>query len=468
MSAKKAIFLSHATPEDNEFTRWLGAKLTLSGYDVWYDLERLKGGDITWDKIESAIREETIRFIAIISKESHGKDGVKKEWTLASNLEKKNPGFVIPIRIDEFSFDDVTILFSGKNILDFHRDWFRGLTQVLETLEDAKMPRASEPDGAQASLWWKAGLPAPIELTVREERIESSWIPIVSLPSGVEATRKIHPTSPMSLTDKNRSIPWFEHENHVVGFAPRDLLIAHLKDEVSLEPDSAYSTEDLLTGNVIFERKVTRDEAYNRILFLIRQAWDLAMEQAKLRRVELAGRQTVWFVPKGLVPDDRFSFFDDKRKQHKKQLVGRSEKYKVNWHYGVSARPVLGKLRRMEMKAHILFTENSGALVDSETRMHSLRRGFCRNWWNPRWRDFQRALLAYLSQGYNFIRLAVGGDRYIELGASPFIFTSPIGLTDTSAQVNEEEIIVDQEVEDLGEMEEEELEEGEIPPEVEP
>lgn len=462
-TTKNKIFLSHATPEDNEFTRWLGAKLTLTGYDVWYDLQRLKGGDITWEKIERAIREEAVRLVAIISKISHGKDGVRKEWTLGSNLEKKHPGFVIPIRIDEFNFDDVTILFSGKNILDFNRDWFGGLTQLIESLEDSSIPRVSEPDAAQASLWWKASLRAPIELKLQEERIESSWIPILSLPSAMETATKPPAADPIPVTEKNRSIPWFELGTHVVSFAPRKMLIELFKDQISLEDGGAVSTEHLLTGNVVFDRKVTPNEAHDRILYLIRQAWDLAMEQARLRRTEFANRKTVWFIPKGLMPNDFFWFFDEKKKKRRRQLVGHSDKFKVNWHYGVSVKPILGKLRRMELQAHVLFSEDSGTLVDSEARMHRLRRGFCKNWWNPRWRDFQRALLAYLSQGNDAIRLDVGGGRYIELGSAPFVFNSPVALTDTSIQADEEEIIVDQEVEDLTDInDEEELDESEV------
>jgi hypothetical protein len=30
--ARRALFISHATPEDNAFTLWLGAKLTALGY----------------------------------------------------------------------------------------------------------------------------------------------------------------------------------------------------------------------------------------------------------------------------------------------------------------------------------------------------------------------------------------------------------------------------------------------------
>ncbi len=32
---RRAIFISHATPQDNPFVEWLSSKLTLAGYEVW-------------------------------------------------------------------------------------------------------------------------------------------------------------------------------------------------------------------------------------------------------------------------------------------------------------------------------------------------------------------------------------------------------------------------------------------------
>lgn len=32
---RPALFISHAAPEDNAFTLWLGAKLSAMGYEVW-------------------------------------------------------------------------------------------------------------------------------------------------------------------------------------------------------------------------------------------------------------------------------------------------------------------------------------------------------------------------------------------------------------------------------------------------
>ena len=59
----QALFISHASPEDNAFTLWLGAKLTALGYEVFADILRLKGGD-DWERIlETAIRDRAAKFL---------------------------------------------------------------------------------------------------------------------------------------------------------------------------------------------------------------------------------------------------------------------------------------------------------------------------------------------------------------------------------------------------------------------
>jgi len=448
VSLKQTIFISHANPEDNEFTRWLGAKLTLAGYAVWYDLDRLRGGDVFWDKVEHAIREETVRFIAVISRASHNKDGVRKEWNLGAIIEKQSPGFVIPIRIDDFKFDDITILFSGKNVLDFRRSWFEGFTQLLETLKDANIAGASVPDAAQASLWWKSGIVTPIDFTARSERLESSWFSL-QLPPAVETVNKRTSVVEIKRTAENDTVPWCEHGRSILGFARREFLVELFKEKIPLEIDRQLSTDGLLSGSVLLTEKASKNEVRNLLSFLVRQAWDIAMKQAGLRQTFMSNGQTIWFVPKGLKPKDVFEFLDQNKKKRRRQLVGRSEKYKVTWHYGVSATPTLGRPLRLELQAHILFTEDTGELVQPPSRTHRLRRGFCKSWYNARWRDFQRALITYLARGTDCIRLPVGSDRFVEVSATPFIYGSPVSLGDSADQASEEQIAVDQEVESL-------------------
>jgi len=53
---RNMIFVSHANPEDNLFTRWLALRLAREGYPVWSDLTKLLGGEDFWRDIEVAIR----------------------------------------------------------------------------------------------------------------------------------------------------------------------------------------------------------------------------------------------------------------------------------------------------------------------------------------------------------------------------------------------------------------------------
>lgn len=166
------------------------------------------------------------------------------------------------------------------------------------------------------------------------------------------------------------------------------------------------------------------------------------MSAAGLRSYELANGRLAWYVPDGLLTKNKMQFVEPSGRMRRKQLVGKSEKYKVTWHYGVSAHPVVSEPRRIELRAHIIFTGEDGSPVDLK-RMHKLRRSFCKSWWNDRWRGFMKAYVAFLSQGKDAINLDVGGERLIKVSASPLTLTSPIGLSDSTDLIEDEEIVLD-------------------------
>ena len=65
------IFISHATPDDNEFAAWLATKLELHGYDVWVDIHKLNPATDFWKTIESTIRNDAVKFLFAATKVSH-------------------------------------------------------------------------------------------------------------------------------------------------------------------------------------------------------------------------------------------------------------------------------------------------------------------------------------------------------------------------------------------------------------
>lgn len=81
---RSAIFISHAAPEDNAFTLWLGAKLAALGYEVWADVLRLRGGDDWQRKLEHALRHRAAKVLLVANPRAVDKQGVRNEVQIAS------------------------------------------------------------------------------------------------------------------------------------------------------------------------------------------------------------------------------------------------------------------------------------------------------------------------------------------------------------------------------------------------
>ena len=133
---KETIFISHATPEDNEFTIWLASRLQMLGYRVWVDKNGLLGGEKFWEEIDNVIRNEACKFLLVYSKhicdQKPGKlkSGISKELHLAESVASENSfkDFRVLLKIDDSAFN----LFIGANELThipFSENWADGICQ---------------------------------------------------------------------------------------------------------------------------------------------------------------------------------------------------------------------------------------------------------------------------------------------------------------------------------------------------
>lgn len=462
---KVAVFISHATPQDNNFVRWLAARLELAGYTVWHDLARLKGGDYFWDKIEKAIREEACCMLAVVSKMSVDKPGVKDEWALGATLEKSSPGFVIPIRIDDYDFSLLPIGIHRKNVIDFSTGWHKGLSCLLDTFSEAQMPRTSQPDPQSTRFWLPELKEGAIVRTDQRESLDSTWLRIVSMPPALETVRFLGKERGISPTEENRHIPWFEHEDRIVGFAKSSDLVSLMRKSAMMEMSNAIVLDAFIDTEGTFKfanSKINQIEARKRVLYLMRQAWELAMEAKGLSVHWQSGGRKVHYITPELTGGRGvyMPFVDVDGRTRKKALNGRSEKKKANWCYAVGIVPSLDEPRRIELRPTIVFTDDQGKPLE-DARAHRVRMSFCRSWYNDKWRAFLRAFLAFVSDGTTEIRLPVGSGRFLVVEATPMMFSSPVGLSDFSppvdadpaieAEDSEFDLDEDDDLDDLGE-----------------
>ena len=132
---REAIFISHAAPEDNAFTIWLGAKLAAMGYEVWADVLRLKGGEDWQRKLENALRHRACKVLLVANPRAVEKQGVRNEIQIATEVARKigDSAFIIPLRMEPF---EAPFLIAHAQYIDFTRGWARGLTELLETLRE--------------------------------------------------------------------------------------------------------------------------------------------------------------------------------------------------------------------------------------------------------------------------------------------------------------------------------------------
>lgn len=66
---REHIFISYAS-EDWVFADWLSLKLASEGYKVWYDRMKLLGGESYPHDITVAIKNQTFRVLALLSRNS--------------------------------------------------------------------------------------------------------------------------------------------------------------------------------------------------------------------------------------------------------------------------------------------------------------------------------------------------------------------------------------------------------------
>src|SRR5829696_2363243 len=121
------IFISYSR-KDMGFARTLARDLEKAGYDVWWDLTDLRGGD-DWLRVIPAAIESSEFILVVLSHNSILSDWVKKEYTQALSLGKK----IIPIMLTRSS---VPFALNTINYVDFTSDdYAANLNSLLAALE---------------------------------------------------------------------------------------------------------------------------------------------------------------------------------------------------------------------------------------------------------------------------------------------------------------------------------------------
>ncbi len=414
------IFISHANPEDNAVAQWLSTRLAIEGYNVWSDITRLIGGEVFWDSIEEIIREKAACVIVLLSKEGHEKPGVLDEVNVAVATERRYSlrNFVIPVRVDKLPFSSIRANLARKNIIDGSENLASALNELLSALEQINVPRVTSKASETLSAWRTQAV------DTRQLHDQEQWNCLVE--NSIAVIR--WPTAVRRFVTSDFS---YEHVSPLVrdrlAIAPGPrghftfASAEELKKSLSLNRYPECSGEALVSSVVSGDAsgifRCDQRDLMNVVTSLVRQSWESACRAKGLDEYRLANNKVCFFCRKGFAPKNEVRFLDRMGKTRRRALVGRSEKRGVFWHFGVEAHFVVsaGIIR---LRPHVVFSEDGATPIESPSKQHSLRRSFCRNWWNDRWRDLLIAFTKHLSDGEDVWSLPVSTDQSLDVSGN--------------------------------------------------
>ena len=445
---RDTIFLSHSTPDDNEFTIWLASRLQLLGYKVWIDKSSLLGGEKFWETIDNVIRNETVKFLLVYSKnifqkDSKGeiilgklKDGVYKEFSFAESISKQKElkDFIALVNIDGSDYN----LFIGAdrlNQIPFFENWANGLEQVAKKLEKDDIPKFAESRNSGFGNWFENEMTTKNGIVDRKELYYSNWWGIKKLPDSFFIYQFQTDKQAKLIYEKVNEFPISKISNCLSSYDNEiNLQIEHEGETIEIKPSAKFEIKvtDVLLG---FEGEIfpSHRDAENHFKQLLKRVFHLLMKNRKMYWHEMSNKRLAYYyTPANLTTQKikfKYPFKTDKVKPKTKNLLG-TYQHTTFWHYAVSAKPILSPIVGFSLKNHLTFSDDGFKSWDDKEKIHSHRRKKAKmsKYYNEDWRDFQSAFLNALCNKDGLIEISLSKSFVLSMGAWTEMFWADFGF----------------------------------------
>lgn len=456
---RDVLFISHANPEDNAFSRWLALQLAAEGYAVWCDQTmNLVGADI-WRDVDPVLDEQTVKFLFVLSKSSNDIDndrGYRNELRRANSIMRKYnlKNFIIPLHIDDLPFADIKIELARYIAAEFANGWAIGLSQLIDILEKEGVPKNQQYTRAAVTSWWRKQFSAEEGVLNRPEDYLSNWYAIENLPETIYFHELGKPGGGKVEIPQYLPYPAVQHDNRMVTFGKQEDFLQGFGKNLTIRASHQTDLQAFLEAR-IYGGGIARREAKNHFKQLLRIGWEQMIAKRGLPNYPLAsGMQCFWFMD-NLLEENKIVFEGIDGRQHYRKIVGKKGPY--SWHFAVQAKPILYPTSMYIIKSHVLFTDAEGNLFNPD-RMHRIRRSHCRNWHNADWRDRLLAIMSWLADSKPTIAIPLASDVSIDVANSPLEFASPVSYSDPGmdmeppvASEDDYDILYDEQDEDYSE-----------------
>jgi hypothetical protein len=421
---RTVVFISHATPEDNEFSIWLASRLQLLGYNVWIDKGELLGNEKFWEEIDQTIRNRAIKFLLVYSwnicadkEPGRLKDGVSKEFNLAESVRKQHPelfDFILLLNVDNTAPHDLFIGSNRFGHIAFSDNWAQGLRDLVTKLNKDSVAKSNQSDLGFTN-WYASQYVGQDGVIPRKELYYSNLWLIPPLPGKFYIYRFLG-ENPANLVHRETcEFPVCKTNNILASFSakiPSEITVNDQKVKIAPMDVHEMDVEDVFKG---FESRAfpSHLDASNCLKSLLRRTFHLLMRQTGLGWHELANKRLAYFY-RGDPESSKISFqYPYRRKKKVKQLIGKY--FDDFWHFAVSADILLVPQPAYRLRSHLIFTKDGYNVWEDKEKIHTHRRSKGRLFFNAEWRDMLLAFVISLANEDGTIVIKLTEDKSAEM-----------------------------------------------------
>ncbi len=433
---RDVVFISKATPGDDEFVLWLAPRLEAAGYAAYADIVRLDPGMRWRQELTSTLQNRAIKMLLCCRDTSLSRNGVQEEIGIAEDLVRElgDKEFIIPLRLEPYK----KVFGIGElQYVDFSKSWADGLNELLDALAKANVPRDNS--AIRISPHWEQYRQRNgVKLKEEPEPLVSNWLRVIEIPDTI---RYFSPRGAIDHAQFAKACAKLEfhaqvHERGFFSFASLDDVNDKLSHVGSF--DVLYESNTLaFVRDGVPDRSIKPREASNWVQSIFRKAWETWATQRGLLRVEYS-KDPAFHVKKDQVGIGQRVRWGTQGEKHSSMLRNIAKNHV--WSFGLTAIPAFWPYYHFKLKSRVLFSsvdgEEAGEALKEKSAQHRLRRSVCKGWRNKQWHGRLRAFLELMAGESAFIDLVVGSEAGVRLEAVPIFFTSPVS-TDLPDEVDD-------------------------------
>lgn len=361
---RKIVFISKATPEDDEFVLWLAPRLEAAGYTVFADILTLEPGDRWRRRVTETLQNEAVKMLLCCRDVTLNKNGVQEEIGIAEDLSKelRDPRFIIPLRLEVFK----KVFGIGElQWVEFLGSWASGLHDLLDTLEKQNVPRA-----AQVTInpnWENYRKRLAIKVEKKREVLTSNWLRVASVPDTI---RYYHPPGPINLelmekACRGSKLPAEDYHRGFFSFASPDEIARDFADVAPFEIQSEQKLLDFVDSGSQ-SPDIEPREAKNLVFSMFRRAWENFCRSKGLHE-HLFASQTAFHIDEAQAPLGKRIPWGGQTRRRSSML--RNAAGGRVWQYGVSATPAFWPYLHFKLKARPELRNCSPRAIAKTTRL---------------------------------------------------------------------------------------------------